>query len=350
MKRLPISFALITSLLFVNFCFAQESLPVAKYLSTITAPEPIMRISPKYPINAAKQRREGWAIFSFVIDEEGKVQDVIVKDSSGSIDMTKAAKKAVKQWQYKPALVNGKPIQQCVNTVQMSFKMNKNGTTGVYKKFRSKYKSAIAALENKDYKEVERLLTLMKKNKYMHLSENNYMHLLAADYAADLGDKEQRLFHLSKAAINAVTRNEEQQMAVLYQVFILEVELQKYQAAYETYEKLTALEVAKPYITKLEKVITQINDAISGDKNIVIAANLDDSDHWSTALVRNEFSLSNIEGSLHTLDVRCANKRHQYTVENNNTWTIPSTWEDCSIYVYGEKNTRFNLIEHPLRG
>ena len=102
-------------------------------------------------------------------------------------------------------------------------------------------------------------------------------------------------------------------------------------------------------MAQLEKMINQVNDVISGDKNLVISANLTDNDYWSMALVRNEFSLTKIDGSLHTLDVRCANKRHQYTVEENNTWTIPSSWKDCSIYVYGEENTSFNLIEHPFK-
>jgi len=321
---------------------------VSKYLSTITMPEPIERVAPRYPVKAARSAREGWAIFSFVIDEEGAVKDVIVKDSSGSKDITKAAQKAVKKWRYKPAIIDGKPVEQCANNVKMDFKMKKNGTTGATKRFISKHKKAREALEDKDYKEVERLLTLMKKNQYMHLSENNYMHLLAADYARALGDKEKRLFHLSKAAISEVTRNEQQQLVVLYQTFFLEIELQRYQNAYETYDKLIVLEVAQPYLAELEQVIEKVNDIIASDKSIVIAANLKNNDHWHSALVRNEFSLTDIKGSLHTLDVRCANKRHQYTVENNNTWAIPDSWGNCSIYVYGEKNTSFNLVEHPL--
>lgn len=349
MKNLSVSVVLSTALLFTSSLFAQQdNSHISKHLSTIVTPEPIKRVAPKYPVKAARDSREGWAIFSYVIDEEGKVKDVIVRDSSGSKDITKAAKKAVKKWRYKPAIVDGKPIQQCVNTVQLDFKISKNGTTGVSKGFKSKYKKAIAALANHDVQEVERLLTLMKKNQYMHLSENNYLHLLEADYAESLGDKEARLFHLSRAAINGETRNEAQQMAILYKVFLLEIEFNRYQDAYDTYDELIALEVAKPFLVELETMIAQVNDVIAGNKDLVIAGNIDD-DYWYTALVRNEFSLTNIEGSLHTLDIRCANKRHVYTVENNNTWTIPTHWEDCSIYVYGDDNTQFNLIEHPLK-
>lgn len=321
---------------------------VAKYLSTITVPEPIKRVHPKYPLDAVRQGREGWAIFSFVIDEEGKVKDVILKDSSGSADITKAAKKAVKKWRYKPAFENGKAIPQCVNTVQLDFKMGKGRTTGTSRSFISKYTKAQEALKTENYTEVETILESMNKNRKMHLSENNYMHLLSAEYAKTQNDKESRLFHLSRVSTNNTSHNEKQKMAMLYQIFVLEIELQKYQYAYNTYEQLISLEAAKPYLPALEKTINKVNSVINGNKNIVIQANLEEKEHWYIPLVRSEFSIREIEGALHTLDVRCANKRHVYTIKQNNTWKLPSKWDSCSIYVYGEPKTTFKLVEHPF--
>ena len=150
MQIYPISMMLMTSLFFTNFIQAQENSTstnnannLSKHLSTIIAPEPITRVEPKYPIQAARDGREGWAILSFVINEDGKVEDVIVKESSGSKDITKASIKSVKKWRYKPAMENGKAIQQCVNTVQLDFRMGKpgggdKGTMGVSKRFKRK--------------------------------------------------------------------------------------------------------------------------------------------------------------------------------------------------------------------
>jgi hypothetical protein len=41
-----------------------------------------------------------------------------MQETSGSKDITLAAKKTVMKWQYQPAIENGEPIQQCVNSVQ----------------------------------------------------------------------------------------------------------------------------------------------------------------------------------------------------------------------------------------
>jgi len=37
------------------------------------------------------------------------------------------------------------------------------------------------------------------------------------------------------------------------------------------------------------------------------------------------------------------------TVEENNTWKIPSSWKSCNIFVFGEPSTNVNLVEHPIK-
>ncbi len=336
--------------LYTNFVLAENSPnELSKHLSTIVVPEPILRIEPKYPLSAARSGREGWAIFSFVINEEGRVEDVLVKETSGSKDLTKSAKRAIENWRYKPAMADGKAIQQCVNTVQMDFRMIGDSTQGVSRKFKRKYKKAIAALDAKNYNKLDELLTQLQNNKSMHLSEYNFMQILMADYAKALGNKEKQLQHLNRVAMAlGPMRDEKQKLSILYRTFGLQVELSQFQAAYRTYEELITLPAAKPYLAEFSEIIAKIDDVISSDKNLVIPASINN-DFWSADLVRNEFSLVDVEGALHTLDVRCANKRHVYTIEENSTWKVPSSWKNCSIYVYGEPKTQFNLIEHPLK-
>ena len=81
---------------------------------------------------------------------------------------------------------------------------------------------------------------------------------------------------------------------------------------------------------------------------LIVKGDIKDKDYWHTSLVRNEFSLVNIKGALNKLDVRCANQRYIYTVEKDNTWTLPPNWKNCSIYVYGENHTSFKFVEHPI--
>ena len=85
---------------------------------------PIVRIEPKYPIQAARDGKEGWVILSFTINEIGGVEDVKVIDAKPKRVFDKEAKRALRKWKYKPKVVDGKPLKQPGLQVQLDFKMD----------------------------------------------------------------------------------------------------------------------------------------------------------------------------------------------------------------------------------
>ena len=86
---------------------------------------PIVRIEPKYPIQAQRDGREGWVKLSFTINEVGGVEDVEVIDAEPKRIFNKAARRALKKWKYKPKVVDGKPQRRPGLTVQLDFTMDK---------------------------------------------------------------------------------------------------------------------------------------------------------------------------------------------------------------------------------
>ncbi len=85
---------------------------------------PIVRIEPKYPIQAARDGKEGWVKLSFTINEIGGVIDVKVIEAQPKRIFDKEARRALRKWKYKPKVVDGKAIKQPGLTVQLDFKMN----------------------------------------------------------------------------------------------------------------------------------------------------------------------------------------------------------------------------------
>ncbi len=85
---------------------------------------PIVRIEPKYPIQAARDGKEGWVRLSFTINEIGGVEDVTVTEAQPKRIFDKEAKRALRKWKYKPKVVDGKPQKQVGLTVQLDFKMD----------------------------------------------------------------------------------------------------------------------------------------------------------------------------------------------------------------------------------
>lgn len=66
-------------------------------------------VTPAYPPEAGRARIEGAVVLMAVIDKDGRVQDVRVE--SGLPLLAQAAIEAVKQWRYRPYLVNGEPVE-----------------------------------------------------------------------------------------------------------------------------------------------------------------------------------------------------------------------------------------------
>ncbi|WP_334016192.1 energy transducer TonB [Alteromonas sp. S167] len=75
---------------------------------------------PKYPINAAKQGISGCVDFSFVINSDGKAQDIqVIKAIPGSIFIG-SAKKSLKKFRWQPTELNNLR-QPAITTLQLDF-------------------------------------------------------------------------------------------------------------------------------------------------------------------------------------------------------------------------------------
>jgi len=73
-------------------------------------PRPIQRTTPKYPRNARKKGVEGYVTLSLLINEGGKVQDVMIVESHPPSYFDDAAQKAVQSWVFRPGSYKGKNV------------------------------------------------------------------------------------------------------------------------------------------------------------------------------------------------------------------------------------------------
>jgi len=83
----------------------------------------IHRVEPTYPPLAQQARIEGAVVLTALIDKGGNVQRLNVV--SGHPLLVPAAIAAVKQWRYKPLLVNGQPIE-VETTVTVNFHVRRD--------------------------------------------------------------------------------------------------------------------------------------------------------------------------------------------------------------------------------
>jgi periplasmic protein TonB len=109
-RRVIPRLAAITVLIFSSAGAGQVAVPQRVRLSTALAEKLLVkRVNPDYPKDLRKKHIQGIVVMSVRISKQGDVIDV--KLVSGPPALAPNAIDAVKQWKYKPYLLNGEAVE-----------------------------------------------------------------------------------------------------------------------------------------------------------------------------------------------------------------------------------------------
>lgn len=87
----------------------------------VMAGQILTRVDPVYPASARSEHLKGAVVLAVRIGKDGTVQDL--QPMSGPPALAEAAIDAVKQWTYKPYLLNGEPVE-VHTTVTVNFQLD----------------------------------------------------------------------------------------------------------------------------------------------------------------------------------------------------------------------------------
>jgi len=90
---------------------------------SLVPPVLVHRVEPDYPADIRKQGVTGAVLLEGIVDVTGRVVDIRALQSPRK-DLTWLAIEAVKKWQYKPALCDGRPVRAYM-TFTISFSLGK---------------------------------------------------------------------------------------------------------------------------------------------------------------------------------------------------------------------------------
>lgn len=69
----------------------------------------VLRVQPAYPLLARQVRVQGLVVLRAVISRDGTIENLQVL--SGHPMLVQAAVDAVRQWRYRPYVLNGEPVE-----------------------------------------------------------------------------------------------------------------------------------------------------------------------------------------------------------------------------------------------
>lgn len=80
----------------------------------------IEHIKPIYPLLAIQTRTQGVVVLHAIIGKDGEVAELQL--ISGHPLLVRAAMEAVRQWRYRPTLLNGEPVE-VDTTITVTFRL-----------------------------------------------------------------------------------------------------------------------------------------------------------------------------------------------------------------------------------
>ena len=142
-------------------------------------------------------------------------------------------------------------------------------------------------------------------------------------------------------------------LSVMLKIFNLEMQFQRYADALETLETLEGLDLDHGMAEKLKQFANQIEELRTADQVLAIEGKIGaarEEHHgagmWWHMLLRRTAGIEQISGSLERVELRCDWRRVKAKPEKGRAWRIPPEWGNCSIYVFGEPGSTFQLLEY----
>ncbi|MCY7296805.1 energy transducer TonB [Alteromonas sp. a30] len=313
------------------------------HLGTIKNAEVITRLPPKYPKSAAAQGKEGWVSLSYVIEPDGSVANVIVVDSSNEI-FEKNAIASIKQWQYSPATQDGNPTQRCRNHVILDFRLEK-GPKAASRQFVKRYRIANKHLKNGELAKAKAVRDEIENKGRWNAYEDMFFQMLNTLIAQQENDSLAELNAIEDILFHRELLKPDQIVAYVSRLFPLAIQNQQYGKIKWQFEKLVETQGDHPQIEKLRPYYDKVTALLESDTPFTVEGEIGERNYWYYRLNRRAFNISQINGALAKLEVRCDNKLSEFLVEEDSVWHVPASWGKCSVYLFGDQATQFTLTE-----
>ena len=308
---------------------------------------------PVFPDFDAAHDSEGWVRIGFTIDTEGSTRNVVVLDRMGSERMISAAVSAVKNWDYKPATLNGQPAEQFNNTAEILYELQTGQSRAVHENVVKLYESGRDLVNKGKYAEGIAILESAKEER-LNLFEQAMISFALA-YAHALSSNPQKALPQIRHAMIEDGRFLEKRITNPAKRLRIRMEAlagnPRYVACAPAIADTDDFDPAGADRKDLMRIIGSTTALLKSAAPYVRAARVpepvkeDDPAMWEYELIRKKFSFTSISGTLTKFRVNCVVHLVEDDVKLANQWATPEFSGPCTLRVWGEPGTTFKLVE-----
>lgn len=308
---------------------------------------------PVFPEFDASHDSEGWVKIGFTIDSEGSTRNVVVLDRMGSERMISGALSAVKNWEYRPATLNGQPADQFNNTAEILYELQTGQSRAVHANVIELYDRGRDLVNKGQYAEGIAVLESAKRER-LNLFEQAMISFALA-YAYALSNKPELALPQIRHAMIDDGRFLEKRIANPAKRLRIRLEAkagnQRYVACAPPLADTDDFDPTGTDRKDVTRIVTGTTALLKSAAPYVQTAQIpkpdsdDDPGMWEHELLRRKFSFASITGSLTKFRATCVVHLVEDEVKPANQWSTPEFAGPCTLRVWGEPGTTFKLVE-----
>lgn len=316
--------------------------------------KPIERKPPRYPVQARQTGTEGWVLVSFIVDVDGSVKDIEILDTSIENYFEKPSLRAIEQWTYEPATIDGQPVPQAKTEVRLLF-IFEGSNGGVRPHFNRRYKQAVTAIQEEDFETAEALIEELEEKKKRLIAEVGYLDVLKGTYWLAKGVEWKALRFYERALTIADNFPETNTYRnLLHQSFVLSVRQNYLLRAIRHYNRMVEVGGDLKPDDPVRQMAERIQIFLDGDTPFATQVKIfepcstcqEGRPFGSHSLYRNRFAITEIDGRIGELKLLCGFQNVTLAFEPDMMWNIEADWGQCDVHIYGDAGTTFKLVEY----
>lgn len=305
-----------------------------------TPPKPIDHTM---PASDAARTLEGWVWVSFSVLGNGKTANIQVIDVRPAGILKSVARSAVEKWTYEPARKDGAKVDWHNMKAFVLFD-DPEVELATDESFQARFNAAQVILTAAQFDEAKSKAKDLV-NRADTLNEFALADILLARAELGLGDAQAALDRILPATHESVAfLNAEEIPAALQIRYLAEADLGRLAASQITFERLEAL-APLPEDHAIRKHANTVRLHLDSDEPLVISGRIGNMFAWHHTPSRRTFTITDATGDIHSLAIRCNQRRAEMAYEPDVDWTLPESWGACEVLVQGGQGIEFKFIE-----
>lgn len=316
-------------------------------VETFTPPRLKQRDAPNYPDRQQLKGREGWVQLNYMIDPKGKPYDVSVVSSSDEHDFEKEAIRAVTEWTYEPAILNGQPID-AGSQVFIKFGLEPLESAGRF--FVLRYKQLQKYIDQGKLDKAASVLEDLQRID-RNLYEEAYYHLARYSYQLATGASERQLYESLKRAAAMDNKSgflpDALLTAVLKAKLQSQLRLNELIFAESTALKLRNRDLEDDLRVYVDSVLKRIDELRTVGKPFATKGVVRSGNRSSHGLMHHKFSFRDVKGNIAELRLHCDRGYVGFIYRPDFEYEVEEGLQWCKLHLIGTPGTTYTLVQSP---